>query len=328
MTRIPTFLFAALVLSTGAFFCSKQKQTGAATTVTPQSNITQTEQVASDSEAAFNPDSVYTRTVGPITIGRDHYINVYVKITHVHKHLDSGDGWPDSDTSFVVVDSLGRELYRRRSVNEAGDAQTDFDCQQLSIPTIGSTIACYSSIAPSYGPHGEDTQILGLGSNNKVVPYTTILPQGSWKVVFLDSRNTVEPTVVSEHDPNALPALEVQYSISSFEVKGYFHIYPEGFQEGKQKANFDFDKIAIIVDTLRAQRGRQPYAKVGRTIRLCDKPTKNDVCPNQVRVRTDSRVKFLDAAYLDGWWIHIIIDGQDGYVPSGDFTVLGLPDLD
>ena len=318
MNRTAMFLTAVLILSMGSFFCSKQKvasstRDSAGTLVPPTTTRT-------------DSGIVNTRTIGPVTIGRDHMMNVYIHITRVH--LKTTESWPDSDTSFVVVDSLGRELYRRRSVNEPGGAQTDFDCLQFTISTVGSTLVCCSSISPSYGDDGGDTQVLGLDSNGKLVPFTSVMPQGASNVVFLDSRNTVEPTFVDSTKPYAQPALETDYSIGSFRVKGYFHIYPNGFTDREQPHTFDFDKWPVLIDAGEAQKGRKRANRTDSTVLLFDKPNKEKSGTNRVLVRLDSQIKFLDAAYVGNWWLHVIIDGHEGYINKSQFVVLGLPDAD
>jgi len=333
MTRTTIIVLAGIILSAGPFFCSRPKQASSTddrrnttTDAKPLSDSAQAGESPSEPGISAIPDSTFVRRIGPVTVGRDRVMNVYVQITHVHLASGKQDGWPDSDTSFVVVDSLGRELFRRSAITTLGGAETDFDCFQFTIPTIGSTLACRSSIAPTNPGDGEDTQFLGLDSKGKLVALTAVIPQPASKVVFLDSRNTLKPIFVDPGEPFAKPAFEIQFWAGNFEVKAYYHIYPDGFMEGKQPMAFDFETIPVVVDSLEAQKERQRSLRANVTVLLCDKPNKDVTGTNRVPVGVNSKIKFLDAAYLGGWWLHVVIDGHEGYVPNRDFVYLGLPD--
>jgi hypothetical protein len=271
---------------------------------------------------------VHTRTIGPFTIGKDHQLTVFARITHVHLRSYEADGWPDSDTLLIIIDSSGRKLFQRSAETTLGSASTDFDCGQLNIPTIGNVLICTSSDAPTVADNGEEFQFFSVNSKGKFVPITSRIGQSSYKLVFLDSRTKQKPVSVDSSLAYAKPAIEVEFYSGYYYAKVYFHIYPEGFLEAKQRDVFHFDQIPVIVDTKETDRTRKMYQKQDTQVLLFPIPATDTSHAHIVTVRPNSQIKYLYSSYVHDWWLYVSIDGRKGFVSNDDCSKLGFFETD
>ena len=280
-------------------------------------------------------------TAGPFIIGQVHQMSVYVRITHVRLGPEY-QYWGDSDTALVVVDKAGKELFRRSSQVKLGGGETSFECSQVHIPTVGNTLMCVCTDAPAVSNEGTDVQFFGLNLKNKFVPITSTIPQNSYKLVFLDSRTKKKPIFVDSLKSYAKPAFEAALWTGYYDAKVYFKIYPQGFSENKQKDLFHFDQIPIDIDSTDIAQSRQEYSKRENTVSLYPRPSAdypkdentvslsnhsstNVTGVKNIIVKPTSRLKFFYASYLHGWWLHVSIDGHDGYVTDHGCSDLGFP---
>lgn len=270
--------------------------------------------------------TVTSRTLGPFTVGRHRPRTVYVRITETHLADVDTFEWPDSDTAFVIVDSLGSELVSRFAGTTIGWTETRYGCASLPVPTAGRVLACFTSISPSDPGDGEDTEYFGLDSSGILVPITNVIPERNPSIVFLDPTSETVARVVGQDFPGGVPAFVDKRWTGNFEVEEFYRIYPDGFSANQHPGVFGFERYRVSIDTLLARRDREGSDDPVTDVSLCERPDQDATCPRRVEVRSGSTIDFLDAVYRGGWWLHVIIDGVDGYVPGADHHALGLPD--
>ncbi len=279
-------------------------------------------------QAQVDKHQVSTKTIGPFSIGKDHQLKVYARITHVHLRKDESDGWPDSDTSLVVVDSAGKVLFKQSAITTLGGAQTDFGCSQLYIHSLGNVLTCASSISPTVAGDGEQFQLFSISAKGRFVPITSVVGQSYPTVVFLDSRTRTKPILVDSSLSYAKPAIEVQFYTGYYDVKVYFAIYPEGFSEGKHRGLFHFDQIPVVINPKEVERWRKGYNGQATQVLLYPAPEADVSLVPPVTITSSSHIEYLYASYRHDWWLFVSIDGHRGYVSRRECNKLGFPETD
>ena len=278
-------------------------------------------------QAQVDEHQVHTNTLGPFTIGKDHQLTVYARITHVHLQKDEADGWPDSDTLLVVVDGNGRTLYRQSAYTTLGGAETEFGCSLEYIPTVGNVLMCTESVSPTVATDGETVRLFGVNSKRKFVPLTARINRFDYKIVFLDSRTRRRPIVVDSSLAYAKPAFEVENWAGYYEVKLYRPIYPEGFSRGRDPILYHFDEIPVDIDSNEV-RGQQGNRRGDVRVSLYPTAGASASQVENIMVKPNSQIKYLYASYVHDWWLFVSVDGQKGFVTRSDCPKLGFDETD
>ena len=263
--------------------------------------------------------SVHTHTVGPFTIGRVHQMSVYARITHVRLGPEYGY-WRDSDTLLIVVNKAGRELLRRSAETTLGGGRTYFELSQIDLPTVGKVLMITTSVSPA--DEGQDFQLFSINSKDEFVPIACDIPLYSYKFVFLDTRTKEQPIETDSAEPYATLAIEVPLWSGYYAGKVYYKIYSQGFSEGKDRSDFHFDQIPVIIDPLDTAAWRQIQHNERDTISLYTNPAGI----SKRIVKPFLEIKFLYAVYQHGWWLRVSIDGKNGYLAIHDCGKLGFPE--
>jgi len=311
-----TFRFSLSLLLIFALHGSQkaQQQTGPAksfqATLLPERNV--------------NDSITFTsETKGPFLVGNDELVRVYVSITRVHFPKSIAPDWPESDISYTISDSLGTALLRR-NFPATGGWKMSFDFSQEDIPTIGKVLNCSREVVPSAPGSGVDFQLLGLNDLGQIVSFTGVISSESIKIVFLNPSQGTTPT--SPYQAFSRPFVENEFWTGNFTAVNYYSIYPTGVTYDDAGRPYGFEKIPVRIDLEQAQNYRESNKDNLPTICLFDKPDRNSTDFKKVLVKVKSSIQFLDAVYRGGWLLHIVIDGQEGYVDSDDFNKIGLPD--
>jgi hypothetical protein len=271
---------------------------------------------------AQNPTRTEVRKVtrGPFEVGiRPQKVTVEITTT-----TESVPGDPRGDRdSFVVRGRDGEELLRRdeRSAN-ARDSYSDMGIVPavVPIPDAGAALLIMRSFSPSAPGTGEDGQFFGFTREGRLVPITGIIAP------------TTNDTAASNFhvtrfavDGSSRLAVEVEEWADNFTVLRHYPIDPEGAPAGDAVA-LEEKRYKVRIDAKEAARDRED-SELDPVVTLRSAPS--DDAPGQLYViEASSTIEFLDAAReKDQWWIHVKIDGREGYVSSvgRELDVLGLP---
>jgi hypothetical protein len=271
-------------------------------------------------------DSTFSSTelLGPFSIGHVSTKTIYAKIIHVHLREGQHDGWPDSDTCLVVLDSAGNSLLCWGLDAVLGSSKTEFYCFQHTIPIVGSVLACSQEVYPSAGESGFTT-MFAFNSKGKFVDVVEPLSEFPGKIVYLDTRSMIRPVFADSTRPYAQPAIQTTLWTGNFAAKEYHRIFPEGVPEDNQPLTYVFKEIPVEIDSAQAVRNRRRDDEGARTIHLLSKPGSPTSKIKTIRIRPDTVIRFLNALHSNVWWLHIIVDGHEGFVGEEDFWSIGLP---
>jgi hypothetical protein len=281
--------------------------------------------MSSDLRSQSDSTYILTRIDGPYKIGKDSSITVFAKITRVHLGNPREPEWPDSDTSLMLVTSENRILYSIKEI-PLGDGDRNYKCTQLFFPTFGNVVSFNRSYAPSDPSDHGSTQLFALDSRSRLISLAGVLPEIPSAIVFLDSRNLDKPVVVDSKSRFAKPFIETDLWLESFMTRAYYPIFPMGIRGDTLAIMAPFRKLPVFVDAARAQRWRQSMHPDGKTVLLYKKPEDDPLKTVELLVRVDSKIKFLDVVHLAEWWLHVVIDGQEGYLDHDGWGHIGLPD--
>jgi len=277
------------------------------------------------SQLQAQSDSTYcrTRTEGPFMVGKFKTVSVFAKITRVHQGDLPTHEWLDSDTSAILVDSANRRLYSVHDVPMGGSGDRRYQCKQLYFPLLGNVIAFKCSSAPSYPGDDESFRVFGLDSRSRFIDCAGDVPQEPLRIVYLDSRNRIEPVIVDSASKYAQPFFETIDIIYGLESRAYYAIHPNGVPLDADAQKLRFQKLPVFVDSKAARRDREYSLPHVKTVVLYLKPHKDLSKTLQLEVRRDSRVEFLDLFLHNIWWLHVTIDGHKGYVDHDGAQILG-----
>ena len=108
----------------------------------------------------------------------------------------------------------------------------------------------------------------------------------------------------------------------------YSHVCYPPYLEGTSQPDAQSIKLPryeVRIDSARAKSDRAHARK--NTVSLYTAPTKTTGIPNAMRVGPNARIEFLDAVEDNGneLWLHLRIDGNEGYIARDDFEAVGLP---
>ena len=173
---------------------------------------------------------------------------------------------------------------------------------------------------------GEDTQLFGFNSSGAFVRMTDGMPPRSVEVVFLDSRSTIRPSFVDSSWSFATPAIQSIEWTGYFAARVYYRILLDSLKDDNQSTTYDFVEIPVVIDSLEATQWRQRFKSSDSTIQLYMEARSGSSHSKSVRLRANSSIEFVNAVHkADSWWLHVVVDGQDGYVGEPDFPTMGLP---
>lgn len=281
-------------------------------------------------------DSTHFRTVryGPFSL-LDHSrdtVRVFVEIGRVH--LDTaqfGRSWSESDYSTTFLDQLGNVLSRTVDRYDYGEGSTTIRPIQLVVPKVGPLVLLMSQTVPSAPPMCTDGQLFGLDQFDHLVPFSAnITACGGMQA------STFRPVLIhvglhnetdSEYatDEHGEPAIETDDCMPNFTI---FHLHPVWWRHSSPPTFYQ-TKYRVLVDSSAAAYSRMRYRQhaTDTVVALYPKPTKSGPRPSTIYLRPTSSLKFIDAVNQQGWWLHVTVDGLEGYVTETDFPELGLSDI-
>jgi len=263
-----------------------------------------------------------TETTGPFIIGNNKSLDVFVNITRVHYPKTIAPYYPESDISLSITDA-DKTILLRKNFPATGEYEMTFSVRQEFIPSIGNVLVCFRQLDPSAPGSGEDYQIFGLNSLHQIVNISGIISTPEYKIAFLIP-NYKAPIPVSPQEKLAKPFLESEHWTGNFTVLFYNSIYPDGFTYDESVSPYYFETTPVRIDTNEARQWRKRQKEDSLTITLFISPDSDS--SKVIEIRPVSSIQFLNAVRRDRWWLHIVIDGQQGYICGEDFSKIGLPD--
>ena len=281
--------------------------------------------VAPASSHAQTPTHAEVRkaTRGPFAVGNPPR-NVTVEITTTTS-TEPGGPWGAID-SFVVRDQRGEELLRYAyPITMEADRYVDRSVVPAVVPLPGGGAALlvmseFSQAAPGTGVNG---QLFGFTGEGRLVPTTGIIaPQ------LNEAEASAFHVTRFKSDGSSRLVVEVEEWADYFVVIRHYPIHPEGAPEGDAVA-LEEKRYGVRIDAKEAARYRED-SELDPVVTLRSAPSVD--APGERRViEESSKIEFLDAARgQDWWWVHVRIDGREGYITNGngerDLEVLGLPD--
>lgn len=273
--------------------------------------------------SAENNETV--RKKGPFTIGKDESRTVTAEI-YSSKTSDRYQNQIICDVTLLIKDQNGVLLLKKEFNPQKRDA-VSYDVEAIDAPGIGKVLLLSENIDPGAPGTGSSYRLFRFNSKGEFVPITGVISPYCIKI----KSNCFE---IVPYGENATPAIKSESWTTSFFVIYHYPINPEGHAAIKAIPIKKRD-LPVEVDLLEAMKGRKNYAEwypnQKQEITLYSTKNFNDQKTLKIVVKTDSKIQFLDATpdkdnknYI--WWLHISIDGQEGYVKDlEDFRKLGLP---
>jgi hypothetical protein len=272
-------------------------------------------QAAPASAQAAPAEATRKITRGPFVVGTPPR-SITVEITTKPPASPEG-GYRDS---FVVRDRKGQELMRRDAkLENAWDANVDLSVAPGVVPLPGgaSALLVTTDRSPSAPGTGFFGQLFGFSSKGALVPITGIIaPYGSD-----GEASSFRVTRLMVHGVSRL-VVEVEESTGNFIVIRHYPIDPEGVRDDLATP-LQESRYGVRIDPREAARVRED-SELDPVVTLRSAPQRDAFGKSYV-LEGDETIEFLDAALdEDQWFIHVRIDGREGYVSNLD----GARDLD
>jgi hypothetical protein len=226
----------------------------------------------------------------------------------------------------TVLSETGKVLYQEEYKEAMVPIEKiDINPREISLPKGKGTVLLitFSAFTAIEGI-GRDSRFYGFRPNGSFGPIT--------KILWLYDYEGRKKEIVEYKVNGTLQPCYIHYPWKGY-VVDYCPLYLDGKFDGNP-AYLDIDENPIIINEKEAAKLR----KEG-TIRLYMSPL-FEAGIRTIKFRKNSRVKLLGAKYVAdkeelktscvflhlGWWLHVIIDDQEGYIfnESTDVELLGL----
>jgi hypothetical protein len=276
-------------------------------------------------------DSTYVSATrfGPFALLRasGDTMRVFVDVGHVHRDSMEYKEWLESDYSYTFIDSRGKILYRMNQSWVLGSTTEIIVPAQLTVPLVGPLVLIMDESLPSEPGNGLTGTLFGLDPFDAIVPYSSpivphndLIDPSSFRPVLLKGSDYFTDADYSSGQWGT-PAIETDYWTGWFMVS---KLEPVWWKHGSHLM-LSQNRYHVLVDTADATYRRLFYRQnnVDTVVSLYSKPDTWQPTIRRMAISPRSSIRFLDAR--QGWWLHVIIDGVEGYVPDRDFEKLGLP---
>lgn len=277
-------------------------------------------------------DSSYLQTArhGPFMLmnSSGDTVQVYVEVNRVHWGSILHYQYQETDCSFSFLDSAGNVLYRINYPSLEGTGRKLIRPAQLVIP-FGRPVILVTQVDDPSGPGPELTgQLFDMDQFDNIIPITDIMSSSdvkhpevsAFRPVLVRYDCSITDSLRS-YDPFAVPWIETKSWTGNFSVFIFNRIRRYG-----QLFFGRFPENRVEIDTVSATRQRRRAGTENASIRIYFKPERIQSNSRSVRLRSSSSIRFLSAVSRGSWWLHVIVDGTEGYVTHPDFSKLGLPD--
>jgi hypothetical protein len=278
---------------------------------------------------------ITTKTIGQFLITTHDSIEVIVKVDKV-KYLGmqipglSSDG--EADVS-IRVENKEKGVYYIRNLSTTDNALRDIKSIDL---TIGKALILVYGMYPCLGRGCESFQIFGFNELGYFVPFTGIIDLADgenaeqvshFKLKWMDNHGTEVPSKkdVSFYPNNNQLYIEVPdiFILSEVQTLTYYPIYSSGQWYDKDYKQDDFGKSPIFYNNSNIiVINEKDIEKFRKSKILYTQPnTLTDY--KYVNFKTNTVVKLLDMTRDSESWVHLTIDGMEGYMTLNDFENAG-----
>lgn len=272
-----------------------------------------------------------TVSKGPFTVGmgKNHILTVYIESITGQNNLNNQ---VNCDRKLFIKDQDGNEVYRDQYTpryNNEGEGLS-YVVSVVDIPKIGAALLINKEYTPSAPGTGSSYRLFHFNSKSEFVPISGIISPYRSKI-------NADCFEIVEFGSIKIPSIKSKNWTTSFYVVYHYPINPDGIQSVKPVPIID-KNVPVEVDieyTVQARENNEKwYPERVNEITLYSKMDLHDHEKIKVSVSPESEIQFLDATPFtyttntkrDRYWLHIIIDGKEGYVTGlEDFMKLGLP---
>jgi hypothetical protein len=211
--------------------------------------------------------------------------------------------------------------------------------KSIDLPGIGKALILVYDQFPCYGTMCCSFQIFGFNELGYFVPFTGIIDLGNsgnaemvanFKLKWMDIHgNEVSASKNSSFDPSYYPAdnqlyIEVISYFILYEVKSlnYFPIYLSGvwYDNDYKQSMFNKGPIFYNNSNIIVMQDAKEYYKDPKALYSIPN-TLGDY--KLVNFKLNTKVKLIDMIENSETWIHLEIDGVEGYMTYSDFSMSG-----
>ena len=257
-------------------------------------------------------------------------VQVFVEVGHVHLDVEEYGNWSDTDYSYTFLDSRGKIYLRSVGRCDHADGSTSMRAMQLSVPRVGPLIILMSQTDPSAPPVETEGTLYGFDQFDHLVPLSRSMigcgdmETTTFRPVLIKASQYGDTDSQYASDDHADPAIETERCKPNYSI---FNLYPVWWTH-RSPGILHQSKYRIQVETLDAAKSRRRYreAKQDSILNVYTNPGDDNQSTRAIGLRENSSFRFIDAVEHDGWWLHVVIDGIEGYVKQSDFVKLGLSD--
>lgn len=251
-----------------------------------------------------------------IGIYKKHKINAEVEVTKSDT---------ESVKSLIIRDKNKEILYVKNyyGTSKGHRKIINISVEAVNLPENGTVLLVMTQILPSAPGSGMHGQYFCFNTLNKFVPVTGLLSphaddaQSQHFKIVRSERLKCYMIKLERWTGNYTVVLEYRMRLEG--VISDYHSY------------FNYSSFPVRIDDNLARKERKDNEYYYKTtiVKVYNKPDKESTL-KKVNVKTESIIKFIDASRAsqkDDWWIHVNIDGIEGYVTGWpDVPILGLPD--
>jgi len=249
-----------------------------------------------------------TKDLGTFEIGLD----AKHKISVVLEDTETGD---EVVHSVIVKDTNKTILYRRNYYLKSD--KMEITAQSADYPTGGKVLLIMKYMIQSPPNSGLSGQYFCFNKLNQFVPLTGDLIASS------DEASSKSFQITKENDNNDC-VVNVDHWTGYFMVTYNYRIMLEGTSSDICDNEY-CDNYDVKIDTEDAKKYRIERADYDDHSALLFAQPGKDQTSKKIQVTVDSKIEFLGASpYANTWWLHVKIDGLEGYVGVNDFWVIGL----
>jgi hypothetical protein len=264
-----------------------------------------------------------TRTYGPFKIGIESPHKIKVRIRSIVRPKKDCLN-PTSDLSLVCLDERSKIVYKVDRSNNC-EEKSIFSAEEVKLPTEGSALLVMDGELPGDPAEWIDAQFFSYNNQGQFVPITG-------RLFPYTNEESSDQLPIVKRTIQGIDSLFVQLQdwSGNFYYVNYYPVHLESIVDGNAKA-IEQSKYELRIDTNLARKERE-RVKID-TVTLYDISSKKGNIPIKICIRPNTKITFLDATRSEWdasvqrnpWWLHIIIDGKEGFIPEEDFRAIGLP---
>jgi hypothetical protein len=274
---------------------------------------------------------ITTKIVGQFLITTHDSIEVLVKLDKV-KYFDKKPDYDEADVSIRIEDKNGK-VYYLRNLSTSHNALRDIKSIDL---TIGKALILVYNMFPCLGRGCESFQIFGFNELGYFVPFTGIIDLADggnaeqvshFKLKWMDNHGIEVPSKknVSFYPNNNQLYIEVPdiFILSEVQTLTYYPIYSSGQWYDKDYKQDNFEKSPIFYNNSNViVISEKDIEKFRKSKILYTQPnTLSDY--KYINFKINTVVKLLDKTEDSESFVHLVIDGIEGYMTYNDFMNSG-----